>query len=57
MTVIHCVGAVYFRLWNESIKATNVPKDIISVNVWYTSMASPPFGGNADRPEGLLLQI
>lgn len=34
--------AVYFLLWKERTSTTNVANEIISVNVWYTSMASPP---------------
>ena len=29
--------AVYFFLWNDRINTTNVAKEIISVNAWYTS--------------------
>lgn len=36
-------GGGHFLLWNESISTTNVANEIISVNAWNTSMASPPF--------------
>ncbi|AET68601.1 hypothetical protein Desor_3081 [Desulfosporosinus orientis DSM 765] len=49
--------AVYFRLWNESINTTNVANEIISIKVWYTSTASPPFGGMPAAPQADLLQV